>query len=84
MLEITARKYVTTRKVHNCYACERDISAGIQAVSATTMEDANKGTIHFHDECNTLINKNKHLLQAGIYRGCIAVINKHKNWLKSV
>ncbi|WP_042472842.1 hypothetical protein [Bacillus ndiopicus] len=84
MLEITKKRPVTTRKLHECFACTQTIDKGIKAIYATAKQDEQHTHFHLHQKCNIKLAKNKNALSDGVYRGCLNDIESTPQWLMEV
>ncbi|WP_107841873.1 hypothetical protein [Metasolibacillus meyeri] len=81
MLEITEKRPVITRKIHECFACTAIIDKGIQAICARAKQDEQHMRFHLHQECNIKLAKNKSALDNSIYYGCLNDIELIPQWL---
>lgn len=82
MIDITGKKFVTTRKVHTCFACTDIIHKGDQAVYVTGKQDEQNMRMHLHPYCNMRLAKHKRDLPDGIYYNCLNDIPVAPQWLQ--
>lgn len=71
MLDITNKRIVTTRKVHECFGCTEPINKGESAIYVMAKEDEQRMRFHLHRDCNKKIAKDKQFSGSGLYYGCI-------------
>lgn len=76
MLDMTNKRMVTTRKVHECFGCTEAINKGESAIYVTAKEDEQRIRFHLHQDCNKMIAKDKRFSGSGLYYGCIKETEK--------
>lgn len=81
MKQFDKRKMVTTRKVHKCTGCMKEIPKGEEAVYHSGKVDDGFYKYYLHLECHQYMVKWKHYFDEGVWDGCVNDIKREVSTL---